>query len=237
MIILAFETASPSGGVALLRDGLVEGEMRLNNSQIHSRKCLAFAQELLAGTGRTWRDVDLFAASRGPGSFTGIRVGLTAVKALAWSLGRNVVAVSSLEALATAASVELHPEEIVTALLDARLDEVYGASFRRTRQGDLEPVRPERVLKPDDLPSEVPAGSLLCGEGAVRYYATHLKGVGRLARADLLRASPSATGWLAWRKALAGKTITPHDVSAHYLREAATTLPKARGGTASAGKG
>lgn len=228
MIILAFETASPSGGVALLRDGMVEGEMRLNNSQAHSRKCLAFAEELLAGTKLGWKDIDIFAASHGPGSFTGIRVGLTSVKALSWSLGREAVTVSSLEALATSAAAQLAAGQVVTALLDARLGEVYAASYQKKKSGDLEPVSAETVLRPEELPSWIPPGSLLCGEGAIRYHATHLAGVGRLCREDLLRASPSATGWLAWRKALAGKIISPGDIAAHYLREATTTAPPKR---------
>lgn len=225
MIVMAFETASPSGGVALLRDGLVEGEMRVNNSQSHSRLALAFAGELLEGLRLDWKSIDLFAASHGPGSFTGIRVGLTAVKSLAWSLGKKCVTVSSLEALAAGVSHGLHPGQRIVPLLDARLGEVYCGIYRVVEDGMLVAEGEEFAVRPEELVARVPPGAIYCGEGAVRYFSKHFANHGTLARTDHLRSSPATTGWLAWKHAMAGNMTSPGDIRAVYLREAATTKP------------
>ncbi|MCC5877617.1 MAG: tRNA (adenosine(37)-N6)-threonylcarbamoyltransferase complex dimerization subunit type 1 TsaB [Candidatus Sumerlaeia bacterium] len=222
MIVMAFETASPSGGVALLRDGFVEGEMRLNNAQSHSRLALAFGEELLKTLRLTWDQVDLFAASHGPGSFTGIRVGLTAIKSLGWSLNKKVVTVSSLEALATVASSGVAPGRYVVPLLDARLGEIYGGVYRVTETRQVVLEGEEFATKPSELPRHLPGEALFCGEGAFRYFDDYLVGHGDLAREDVMRCSPAATGWLAWRRAVEHGTMAPKDVRAVYIREATT---------------
>lgn len=196
--------------------------MRLNNAQSHSRLALAFGEELLGTLKLNWKDVDLFAASHGPGSFTGIRVGLTAIKSLGWSLDKRVVTVSSLEALATVASTGLAPGRHVVPLLDARLGEIYGAVYKVTETRQLILEGEEFAIKPSELPQRVPSAALYCGEGAFRYFDEYLAGHGDLAREDAMRCSPAATGWLAWRKAIEYGTIAPGEVRAVYIREATT---------------
>ena len=100
MKLLAFETASPSGGVALCIDGEIVQDCHYNDSKSHSRRCLKDAEDILEASGLQWSDIDCLGTSIGPGSFTGVRVGVTLVKGLCYSLDKPCVAVSSLESLA-----------------------------------------------------------------------------------------------------------------------------------------
>ncbi len=217
MILLAFETASPSGGVALLRDGAVVGEARLDGAPSHSRECLAAAEALLSHNGLAWRDVDALAASHGPGAFTGVRVGLAIVKGLAWSLARSCITVSSLEALATPAASGL-----VVPVLDARVGEVYFAIFSHCPAGLVRETA-DSCDSPDALSGLlVGRRAIFRGEGARRYFDSHLAGLGELDGTDALFPTPAATGALAWRAFQRGEAIPPDRVAAVYLRDATT---------------
>lgn len=218
MKLLAFETATPSGGAALIIDGMLHGEMVINNSRSHSRCCLQFAETLLESANLEWRDLDAVAASHGPGSFTGLRVGLTLAKGLAWANGLSAVSVSSLHSLAWRAWRISDGERPIAALADARIGEVYGAVFQ-PQDGRLLRSTADFCAPPDRISEFAPDGALFTGEGAIRY-ENHLNGV--LARHDLLRAAPSATAALAYEKLLAGETQPPAELRAIYLREAVT---------------
>ncbi len=222
MKILAFETATPSGGVALLIDGVVVGEMRVTNPQAHSRLCLSFAEQLLQTAGLKWPEIDIYATSHGPGSFTGVRIGLTLVKGLAYANGKPAVSVSSLESLAFHAWS--HEEvEFIVPLIDARMKEIYGAVYRPVvtdGQLVLETVVPEFCLPPAEIIARVGGRALFAGEGARHYPEIVEKCEGVLARADRLLASPGATAALAWREAKAGRLQDANQLDAVYLREA-----------------
>ena len=100
MITLALESAAAVASVALTEDGRTLAELTLDNGNTHSETLLPMADMLFRLTGRTLADVDLFAVSVGPGSFTGIRIGAATVKGLAFGSGKCCLGVSSLEALA-----------------------------------------------------------------------------------------------------------------------------------------
>jgi tRNA threonylcarbamoyladenosine biosynthesis protein TsaB len=132
MNILALDTSSDCGSVALSVGGERIGEVRLRSSLRHSENLFRSIEFLLAGSRLEVRDVDVFVAARGPGSFTGLRVGMAAAEGMALATGGEALAISTLAALAWQAEP---PSPNVAVLIDARLGEVYGALFRRDESG------------------------------------------------------------------------------------------------------
>ena len=127
MLILALDTSTFSGSIALVKDGRLLGEMTTPDVGTHS-KWLMPSIDALLGDGRVGlAEVDYIALTNGPGSFTGLRIGVSVVKGLAWALGKPVLAVSSLEALAY--NLKDCPS-LVCPVIDARKDEVYAALYR-----------------------------------------------------------------------------------------------------------
>ncbi|MFQ5894256.1 MAG: tRNA (adenosine(37)-N6)-threonylcarbamoyltransferase complex dimerization subunit type 1 TsaB [Nitrospinota bacterium] len=169
--VLGIETATRCGGVAHLRGGKLLGVRRFRGGGTGSRELLPAVHSLLAEAGVSIRAVDGLAVAVGPGLFTGIRVGVATAKGLALALGKPLVGVNCLEALAAGAGGE---EPQVVSVLDAYRGEVFAASFLR-REGGLERLTPDGLFRPDSLP--LPEGGALrfVGDGA------HLHG-GALAR-------------------------------------------------------
>ena len=136
--ILAIDTTGDSGSIALLDGDEVVEQVTLHSPQGFGQILFQHIRQLLDRHGMDVRSVDCFAAAAGPGSFTGVRIGLTAVKGLAEATGRPVVAVSNLKALAACGAGELR-----APLMDARRGEIYGALY----SGALEEVSAEVVMK------------------------------------------------------------------------------------------
>jgi len=128
MLVLAFDTTSPDGGAALLRDFELLGEVRAEGTSNYSVAIFDLVDRLLAAAGVGLNQIELFAAATGPGSFTGIRVGLAAAQAWAKAFGRPVRGVSVLEAMVAAAEPRA---AVAVPLLDARRSEFYLGVFRR----------------------------------------------------------------------------------------------------------
>ena len=124
MKILAFETSAKAGSVALLEDGKLVGEYYQNCGQTHSRTLLKMAQDLMENCGVT--QVDAVACAAGPGSFTGVRIGVAATKGYAWGAELACVGVSTLEAMAHQGRSF---EGFLCCVMDARRDQVYHALF------------------------------------------------------------------------------------------------------------
>ena len=144
MKILAIDTSGPFAGAALMEDGFVTHEIAACHGLTHSQTAMPMLDQALASAGLTAKDIDLFAAVAGPGSFTGVRIGGCAAKGLAHACGKKVVAVDALEALAVGA---FGFKGVICPILDARRSQVYCAAFR-FEKGDL----PERLLPDDALP-------------------------------------------------------------------------------------
>ena len=145
MLVLAFDTATDVASTALVRDGEPLGERR--SRAVH---VLADAHELLAAAGAEPGDLDALVVGKGPGSFTGIRIGLATARGLALSLGLPVAGVSTLDALAAGA-----PDAV--PVIDARRREVFVL------------LDEPRCLRPEEL--ALPRGTRCVGDGAVRYRA------------------------------------------------------------------
>lgn len=148
MRILSFDTTSTSGGAALSRDGEVLGEQQASGSANYSIQLFQMTNRLLAAAGSRLADVELFAAATGPGSFTGIRVGLAAAQGWARALGRPVRGVSVFEAMLVQA--DLSGTEIAVPLLDARRGEFYLGVFRGRAQAAAGSARANRWIQQGD---------------------------------------------------------------------------------------
>lgn len=218
MILLAFETATPSGGVALLSGTRLLGELRLTHATAHSSECLAGAEMLLRQSKLAWKDVQGVAASHGPGSFTGVRLGLTIAKALSLSLGVRAESVGTTEALAWH-SDSGEPCEYIAPILDARVGEVYGEVFRRDG-GRLVQVVPPFCCAPQEVAGRLPGRAVFSGEGAIKYHDAHFREHGVLARPDRILASPLSVAYLAARKMAEMPARPAEQLVALYLREA-----------------
>src|SRR5579871_6732301 len=129
MIVLAIETATRVGSVALLSGEQCDARA-VGSARSHAERLPGDAMQLLADHGLTLRDVDLFAVVVGPGSFTGIRVGVAAVQGLALTSGRRVVAVPTLEAIADAVGFRVTQSALVVATLDGHRDDIFFAAWR-----------------------------------------------------------------------------------------------------------
>ena len=149
--ILAVDTTGESGSIALVADGRVIDEIALDSPDGFAHVLFAAIEQMLAKHSLSVRDINVFASASGPGSFTGVRVGLTAVKGLAEATGRKVMAVSNLQALAWFGTRPLR-----AVVLDARRGEIFGAVY----DDRLRIVCEEVVLKFDAWLATLPAGEI-----------------------------------------------------------------------------
>lgn len=161
--ILAVDTTTSSGSVALLEDRRLVGEKTEESGTTHSARLLGSVDRLLRSEGLSIAEIDVFAVAAGPGSFTGIRIGLSTVKALAFASGKPVVPVSSLRALALKLALKGAP--LVCPALDAKKGEVYAALFE-CAAGRLVEVLPQGAYDPGDLFSRLPVGRAVAFIGA-----------------------------------------------------------------------
>jgi tRNA threonylcarbamoyladenosine biosynthesis protein TsaB len=135
MTILGLETSTAVCSVGLFREKMPGIEMSLRESHIHSEKLLTLVQEVLRAGETTLRQLDAIAVSMGPGSFTGLRIGLSTAKGLSFALEKQVIAVSTFEAIAEAGRQKHPGVSSVLVLIDAKKDEWYVGGFLVTREG------------------------------------------------------------------------------------------------------
>jgi tRNA threonylcarbamoyladenosine biosynthesis protein TsaB len=217
MNLLAIETSTEACSVAL-----VHGEEVIARSELaprrHAELALPMADALLAEAGLGRHALDAIAVGRGPGAFTGVRLGVALAQGMALALDRPVVPVSSLAALALEA-----PEDDATilAVIDARMGEVYAACYRHDEQGGLIALDAERVCAPDAVVLPESAAWNVVGSG----WATHAdvlrdRLTGRLRHADGGR-YPQArhVAELAVRDYRAGRAVPPEQALPVYLRD------------------
>lgn len=145
VLILALDTCDARGGVALLRDTSILYTEPHATAEDYSSWLLPAVARTLTAVNLTMRDVDLYAVAAGPGSFTGVRVGLTTVKAWSEVYAHPIAAVSRLEALAAEGTCSA---PYVAAFIDARRDQIFAALYRRQAEA-LERIEEEMVIAPD----------------------------------------------------------------------------------------
>ena len=165
MIILAIDTATESCSVAIIDDDRILTEINLISGRTHSRHLMPLIRQAAATAGIELAEVDGFAVSRGPGSFTGLRIGISTIKGLAVGYDRPLVGISTLQTLAAQAAV---PDYLICSLVDARKKEVYCGTFR-WQDDQLHPLGSEQVLAPRTVFQSVKEPCIFVGNGAVLY--------------------------------------------------------------------
>ena len=169
MYILAFETSAKAGSVALMQDGKLLAESYQNTGLTHSQTLMTMAQELLKSCDLTAQDVQAVAVAAGPGSFTGVRIGVAAAKGFAWGGELPCYGVSTLEAMAMNLGVY---SGYVLPVMDARRSQVYNAVFRAAN-GELERICEDRAISLEALAQEIknlPETVFLVGDGSILCY-------------------------------------------------------------------
>ncbi len=165
MLILGIETSTKTGSVAIVSDEAVVAQYSLNIEVTHSERLMSTVDRVLRDTGIAMAQLDGFAVAAGPGSFTGLRIGISTVKGLALATGKPVAAVPTLQALAWNIPYAAHP---VCPLLDARKNEVYAALYRF--EGEvLVPLMPESAIPVRALAGRISGKTIFTGEAARLY--------------------------------------------------------------------
>lgn len=166
MLTLAVDTSSATESVALLADREILAERTVRVLTNHAASLIPSIDSILSACGLKISDIDLYALTVGPGSFTGLRIAASAIKGLAFSSGKPMVGVSTLEALACNAAPTPYP---VCPLMDARRKEVYAALYRIRDNGYPERLLADRVVAPEKFIANTPERTLFLGEGARKY--------------------------------------------------------------------
>jgi tRNA threonylcarbamoyladenosine biosynthesis protein TsaB len=166
MKVLALDTATEIGAIALVEEDTLLAQVQLRVEKTHSQNLWRSICFLLLETGWGLEQIDLWAVSSGPGSFTGVRIGLATIKGLAWVTRKPVVGVSTLEVLAF--SVTPTPY-LICPVLDARRQEVYFALYRYNPAGSLLPVREPGHASPQALVQQIEEPTVFLGNGVRRY--------------------------------------------------------------------
>ncbi len=171
MLILSFETSAKAASVALLENGKLLGESYQNTGLTHSQTLMVMAQQLLQDCGKTVSDLQAVAVAEGPGSFTGVRIGVAAAKGLAWGAELPCYGVSTLEAMALSLGAW---QGYVCPVMDARRSQVYNALFS-VNCGKLERLGEDRAIALEDLSrelAELAQPIFLVGDGSGLTYKT-----------------------------------------------------------------
>ena len=179
MKILAVDTATASCSAAIMTtDGSLLAELTKGETHTHSMHLMDIITSVCGLAGVEIADLGGFAVTVGPGSFTGLRIGISTIKGLAWSLKKPVVGVSSLDALAWQCS---QSDYLICPLLDARKKEVYFCRYRFER-GDLKEKGIEQVAAPEQALHGIREPSLFVGNGALLYREKISAELGELAQ-------------------------------------------------------
>lgn len=172
MRILALESSAAAASAALLTDGVLTAQAYQCAGLTHSRTLMPMCGDMLANCGIEVRDVDLIAVARGPGSFTGIRIGVAAARGLAWAAEKPCCGVSTLEAMALPLAFE--DDALICCAMDARRGQIYNALFE-AHGGELVRMAPDRAVSLEELGDELKNTEkkvLVVGDGANLCYNT-----------------------------------------------------------------
>lgn len=219
MKILAFESSAKAASVALCEDEFLIAQSYQNSGLTHSTTLMPMAQDLLKNCGVGLEQVDCLAVAVGPGSFTGLRIGISTVKGLAWAGEKPCVGVSTLEAMAWPLA---HMDGVICCAMDARRHQVYNAVFR-AEGGGLERLCEDRAISLEELAEERKRSEkiqIVVGDGAqLCYNDAQERGQ------QVLLAPPHLRFQSAWgvaraalERARRGELSGGADLTANYLR-------------------
>lgn len=224
MKILAVDTSAKAASVAIAEDNKIVGEFFINTSLTHSQTLMPMIQQLSACTGIGIADIDAFAVNAGPGSFTGVRIGVAAIKGLAFTNNKPCISVSTLESMAYNM---LNNDCIVCAVMDARCQQVYNALFK-INGNTIERITTDRAIALCDLKTELLNYNekiILVGDGALiteEYLSNDISNIST-ASANNLTQKASSVALAAYSQYAKNNSISCDELMPTYLR-----LPQAQ---------
>lgn len=224
MKLLAVDTSATAASVAVAEENKLIGEFSINTALTHSQTLMPMVDVLLKNTGLSVNDINAVAVNAGPGSFTGVRIGVAAVKGIAFPKNLPCVSVSTLESMAYNMLVN---DCVVCSVMDARCSQVYNALFR-VKGCTVTRMTDDRALSLTDLKNEfqnISEKVVLVGDGAVlcsEFLGSELENV-MLAPFNNRIQTASSVAYAAFEKINNGETLTVDELMPVYLR-----LPQAQ---------
>lgn len=223
MKILALDTATQSCSAAVTDEGSLSAELTLVKRQTHSKHLMELIHSVLVIAGFGVADLDGLAVTIGPGSFTGLRIGISTIKGLAHALDKPAVGISSLEALAWQCTKTPY---LICPLLDARKGEVYGATYHFD-QDRLIQKSGERAMSPEAVSGDIDEPCVFIGSGAQLYRQSIAAALGSLAHfvpedQNIIRASSVA--FLSMARFEANDADESASLVPHYIRKSDAEL-------------
>ncbi len=217
MKILALDTATQSCSVAIVDDGLLLAELTRANVKTHARHAMDLIETVCRVADLKTEEVDGFAVTIGPGSFTGLRIGVSTIKGLAFSLAKPVAGVSSLDALAWQCAQSAY---LICPLLDARKKEVYACRYR-FENNELKKEIPETVSTPGEAVCGIREPSIFVGNAANMYQKKISAELGDLAHVATSGQHTIRASSIAWLGMIQFERKRSDDIALlapHYIR-------------------
>ena len=220
-LILAVDTSAKPVSCALAEDGRVLVSFYANTGLTHSQTLMPMIENLLKVAEKSVGDLDALAVNAGPGSFTGVRIGVSAVKGLAFTADLPCVAVSTLESMAE--NTAALPGTVICCLMDARCQQVYGALFEKDENGAVHRLSEDEALTVAQMGERLAALEkpvILVGDGSemcYRVWSDSLSSV-HLAPSSVRYQTAAATAVIACRLFEEGTTISAEELLPLYLR-------------------
>ncbi len=214
MNILGLDTSAVTASAAVMRGGVIAGQVSFTNGLTHSQTLMPMVDYVLEGAGLAVSDIDLFAVSSGPGSFTGLRIGVGTVKGLAYACGRSCAGVSTLKALAH----NIAPtDRLIVPIMDARRGQVYTAVYRYDNEKITEVLAPA-AMDVERLCAGLDGKAVFVGDGVDPYTEKirNLMGVRAEFAPPQLRLQSGASVCAA---ALDETPVPPEELGVIYLRK------------------
>ena len=224
-VILALETATMCGSVAIVIENRCVAEFSLQTGETHSRRLLAGIDWLLQETGIERSAIDGVAVSLGPGSFTGLRIGLATAKGLAMAAGAKLIGIGTMDGLA--AQVFAAGDILICPVLDARKKEVYCGFFRSDNQGSPRLQGEYQVISPEALCERIDEPVVLLGDGTTIYgnlFREKLAGLLRVAPPGTFFPRAATIGLLALAKWQENEFLDPATAEPIYVRKSEAEL-------------
>lgn len=220
MIVLALDTSAAAASAAVVKDGLLIGEITIRNGKTHSQKVIPMINQLLGMLDYKPKDLDLLAVANGPGSFTGLRIGVVTIKAMAYALNIPVAEVSTLMALAYTVN---ETEGLVCPIMDARNRQVYTGLYKIS-DDSVSVLEEDSGIAIDELMSVLKKYDLpvhFVGD-AVPLYRNYITEQGinaRFAPDSIFTHRAASVAYLAWLLQKEGKVTDAFRAKANYLRK------------------
>ena len=219
MKVLGISTATDVCGVAIIEEDHLLCEYALRTDSLHAEHLLVLVDRVLKDVNLTLKDLDGYALTIGPGSFTGLRVALSTVKGWVTGSPKPVLAISTLKALALTLPMVSLP---ICPMLDARREKVSAALFCIEESGEMKRLMEDQIIFPHDLLEHISGSTIFLGDGALRYRGVIIGQLGRHARFPLAGQGTSIASAVALeglRHLRQGHQVEIDTLSPMYLRQ------------------